>query len=180
MKIFIAGLLLLFTNLNNTIADTWKPVSATISFTIKHALGATAEGSFKGFEGSLVFNPNDLRNASLKGSIETKTINTGLGLRDNTLRGNTYFEVDKYPKITMVSTKIEKSTHENEYIGYFNLTIKSTTKSVRIPFTFAQNGTQATFKGDFTINRLDYGIGSKSALLAETARINIIIQSQLI
>lgn len=180
MKIFIAGLLILFADPYNKVADTWKPVSATISFTIKHALGATAEGSFKGFEGSLVFNPNDLRNASLKGSIETATINTGLGLRDNTLRGNAYFDVGKYPGITMVSTKIEKGTRENEYVGNFNLTIKNTTKSVRIPFTFVQNGTQATFKGDLTINRLDYGIGSKSSLLAETAKINIVIQTQLI
>lgn len=159
-------------------AQNWKPTTAAVTFKIKHALGSTADGSFKGFTGAVVFDPQNLSNAALKATIDTKTIDTGLGLRDKTLRGNEYFDVEKYPKISMISTKIEKSTKENEYIGYFNLTIKKTTKNIKIPFTFVQNGTNAQFKSTFQINRLEYEVGEKSSLLGDIATVSITLNAQ--
>ena len=138
MKNLIISLLPLLISLHTVETDIWKPTSATISFTIKHALGATAEGSFKGFEGNLIFDPDNLATASLKGTVVAKTIHTGISLRDNTLRGDEYFAVEKYPKISLVSTKIEKSAVGNQYTGYFNLTIKDITKNIKLPFTFTQ------------------------------------------
>lgn len=159
-------------------AQNWKPVTAAITFKIKHSLGATAEGSFKGFVGSINFDPMNLSSASIKATIDAKSINTGLNLRDNTMRGDDYFDVEKYPKISMVSTKIEKTNKENEYIGYFNLTIKNVTRNIKIPFIFSQTNTQGSFKGSFSINRTEYGVGDKSALLGDTATIFITINTQ--
>lgn len=159
-------------------AQNWKPTTAAVTFKIKHALGSTADGSFKGFSGVVVFDANNLMVSSLKASIDTKTIDTSLGLRDKTLRGNEYFDVEKYPKISMISTKIEKSPKENEYIGYFNLTIKKTTKNIKIPFTFVQNGTNAQFKSTFQINRLEYEVGEKSSLLGDIATVSITLNAQ--
>jgi len=159
-------------------AQNWKPVTTAVTFKIKHSLGATAEGSFKGFTGSINFDPTNLVNASIKATIDVKTINTGINLRDNTMRSNDYFDVEKYPIISMVSTKIEKTTKENEYIGYFNLTIKNVTKNIKFPFIFTQTNNQAIFKGSFAINRTEYKVGDKSALLGDTATISIIINTQ--
>lgn len=163
----------------NTQAQIWKPITASITFKIKHSLGATADGSFKGFIGSFAFDPQHLASASIKASIDVKTINTGINLRDNTMRSDDYFDVEKYPKISIVSTKIEKSSKETEYNGYFNLTIKNITKAIKIPFTFTQNdNNQGIFKSSFAINRIEFGIGEKSALLGDVATINITINTQ--
>lgn len=159
-------------------AQNWKPVTTAITFKIKHSLGATAEGSFKGFAGSVSFDPTNLANASIKATIDAKTINTGINLRDNTMRSNDYFDVEKYPKISMISTKIEKTTKENEYIGYFNLTIKNVTKNIKFPFIFVQTNDKGTFTGSFSINRTEYKIGGKSALLGDTATIYITLNTQ--
>jgi polyisoprenoid-binding protein YceI len=159
-------------------AQNWKPVTAAVTFKIKHSLGATAEGSFKGFAGSINFEPTNLSNASIKATIDVKTINTGINLRDNAMRSDDYFDVEKYPRISMVSTKIEKTTKENEYFGYFNLTIKNVTKNIKIPFIFAQTNNKGTFTGSFSINRTEYGVGDKSALLGNTATIYITINTQ--
>lgn len=161
-----------------TSAQNWKPVTAAITFKIKHSLGATAEGSFKGFSGIIFFDTMNLSTASIKATIDAKSIDTGIHLRDNTMRSDDYFNVGKYPKISMISTKIEKNINENEYIGYFNLTIKNITKNIKIPFVFTQNGTQASFKGSFAINRTEYSVGEKSALLGDTATITIIVNTQ--
>lgn len=159
-------------------AQNWKPVTAAVTFKIKHSLGATAEGSFKGFAGSINFDPMNLASASIKATIDVKSINTGINLRDNTMRGDDYFDVEKYPRISMVSTKIEKTTKENEYIGYFNLTIKNVTKNIKIPFIFAQTNNKGTFTGSFAINRTEYKVGDKSALLGDTATIYITVNTQ--
>jgi polyisoprenoid-binding protein YceI len=161
-----------------TKAQNWKPVTAAITFKIKHSLGATADGTFKGFAGTMFFDAMNLSTASIKATIDAKSINTGINLRDNTMRDEDYFNVEKYPKISIVSTKIEKNIKENEYIGFFNLTIKNVTKNIKIPFIFTPNGTQATFKGTFAINRTEYGIGEKSALLGDTATITITVNTQ--
>lgn len=159
-------------------AQIWKPVSTAITFKIKHSLGATAEGSFKGFAGSLNFDPTNLASASIRATIEAKTLNTGINLRDNIMRSDDYFDTEKYPRILMVSSKIEKTIKENEFIGYFNLTIKNVTKTVKIPFTFTQNNSQGVFKGSFSINRTEYGVGGKSVLLGDIATIFITINTQ--
>lgn len=159
-------------------AQNWKPVSTVITFKIKHSLGATAEGSFKGFAGSVNFDPSNLASASIKATIDAKSINTGINLRDNTMRSSDYFDVEKYPRISMVSTKIEKTTKENEYIGYFNLTIKNVTKNIKFPFIFVQTNDKGTFTGSFSINRTEYKVGEKSALLGDTATIYITLNTQ--
>lgn len=159
-------------------AQIWKTSSAIVTFKIKHTLSATADGSFKGFTGFIVFDPKNLSTASLKASIDTKTIDTGLEIRDKTLRGSNYFDTQKYPKILMTLTKIEKGTKEQEYIGYFNLTIKKTTKNVKIPFTFTQNLSTAQFKSTFEVNRLEYEVGEKSSLLKDIATVSITLNVQ--
>lgn len=159
-------------------AQHWKPSSSSVTFKIKHALGATADGSFKGLLGTILFDPNTLATANLKASIDANSIDTGVKIRDKALRSDEYFDVVKYPKISMTSVKIEKGAKENEYWGLFNLTIKKTTKNVRIPFTFSQNGATAQFKSTFQINRLEYEIGEKSALLGDIATVTITLNVQ--
>lgn len=173
----ILWLFLLFASLPAH-AQNWKPTSATVIFKIKHALGSTADGSFEGFAGFIVFDSKNLSNASLKASIDTKTIDTDLDLRDKALRGRNYFDTEKYPKISMTSTKIEKGTKENEYVGYFNLTIKKTTKNIKIPFSFIQNDSMAQLKSTFEINRLEYGVGEKSSFLKDIAIVSITLNVQ--
>jgi polyisoprenoid-binding protein YceI len=158
---------------NFSFAQNWKPATAIIAFKIKHVAGATAEGSFKGFVGSVNFDPENLATASLKATIDATTFETGSNMRDKTVKGTDYFDVEKYPKISMVSTKIEKGTTPDSYIGTFDLTIKTTRKSVQFPFIFTKNGKEGQFKGSFQLNRIEYGVGGKSFLLNNTATIFI-------
>ena len=156
-------------------APTLKVKSAAITFKIKNA-GLTVDGSFTGLEAEIKFNQLKPEESSIKASVNTKSVNTGNNMRDEHIRKAEYFDADKFPKITLQSTKIEK-TGPITYKGIFNLTIKGVTKVVSIPFTFMKIPEKTEFKGNFTIDRRDYKVGGNSMSMADnvTISMNIIV-----
>jgi polyisoprenoid-binding protein YceI len=96
---------------------------------------------------------------TITASLDAATVDTGIGLRNKHLRKEEYFHVEKLPHITMRSTRIEKKD-TNTYDGYFDLTIKGTTKNIKMPFTFVRNGNVGEFNGELQLNRLDYQLGN--------------------
>jgi polyisoprenoid-binding protein YceI len=171
----ISILILLFVNLQNINAQNWKPVSTSFSFTTK-MLGIKVDGKFKGFQGNIVFDESNLQNASISGTVDASTIDTDNSLRNSHLKEKEeFFEVAKYPKIKMVSTSIQKTA--SGYVGTFNLTIKSITKSIKIPFDVQMNGDKATFKGTTQVNRKDWKIGGNTVGMSSDVTLNLTINA---
>ena len=151
----------------------WKIKSSSITFNIKNA-GIMTDGSFDGLEADIKFNPLKPEEGSIVASVLTKTIKTSSDLKTEHLRKPEYFDVEKFPKITLQSTKIVK-TGPITYNGTFKLTLKGVTKEVTIPFNFMRLPDKTEFKGNFTINRLDYGVGSSSMTLSDNVTITITV-----
>jgi polyisoprenoid-binding protein YceI len=149
----------------------WKLSRSSVTFKIKHA-GLVVNGSLAGTETNINFDPANPAQSSIVASLETATIETGIALRNKHLKKEQYLHVDKYPRIAMRSTKIEK-TGNNRYLGFFDLTIKETTKNLKVPFTFTENISGGEFKGEFKINRLDYGVGESNWLMDNEVMISI-------
>lgn len=151
----------------------WEVKSANISFKIKNA-GLIVPGTFKDFEGNIQFDPDNLEESSLEGSINTNTINTANSLRDFHLRMADYFRTGKYPSIHMKSIKLEKQA--SDFLGTFEVTIKGKTKKIKIPFSFETQEEHSLLKAHFEINRLDFGVGSRSFVLNSVVRVRIEIE----
>ena len=167
--------LVLLLSLSAVAQPNWKTTKTSVTFKIRNA-GLNVNGSFDGFAGTLVFDPATPEKAQLSASVDATTVDTGIGLRNNHLKKEEYFDVAKHPKISLKSSRIEKKG--NGYVGTFALTLKGTTRNVSIPFTVTQTGTTARFAGEFEINRKDYGVGGNSFLMSNTATISIDIQAQ--
>ena len=167
---------LLFVNLSLGVnAQNWKPTNANVSFKLK-MLGSTVEGKFKGFSGTLKFDANNLATSSLNASVEVATIDTDNNLRNRHLKEKEdFFNVAKYPLLKMKTTKIEKDG--NNFVGYFDLTIKETTKSVKIPFTFKQEGNNASFQGSTVINRRDWSVGGGTWGMSDNVTFTIAVNA---
>ncbi len=167
---------LLFVSMSiTTFAQNWKPTTANVSFKIK-MLGSTVEGKFKGFTGTLKFDANNLAASSLNASVDATTIDTDNNLRNKHLKEKSdFFNVAKYPFLKMKTTKIEKDG--NNFVGYFDLTIKETTKSVKIPFTFKQEGNNATFQGSAVINRRDWSVGGGTWGMSDNVTFTILVNA---
>ena len=166
----------LFLSLTNTVfAQNWRPTTAGVSFKMK-MLGTSVTGNFIGFVGTLKFDPNDLVNSSLVGTVDETTIDTYNKLRNRHLKEKEdFFNVAKYPKLKMKTTKIEKEG--SNYVGYFDLTIKETTKNVKIPFIFKQEGDKATFQGSTIINRRDWAVGGGTFGMGDNVTFTITVNS---
>lgn len=174
MKIFFALLLTTFNLTNLPVSPTeWKVTSSSITFKIKNA-GFTVDGSFSGLTADIKLDAATSALGSIEASVDANTINTGIDLRDKDLKKEEYFNVKKYPKISMKSTLFAKDK-DGTFIGYFKLTIKSVTKDVVIPFSFIETGNGAVFKGSFKINRRDYTVGGNSWILSDDVTINITV-----
>ncbi len=143
-----------------------------IAFKIRN-LGFNVSGSFKGLNGTLVFDPANPLSVKANMSVEANTINTGIGARDKHLRKEEYFGVDAYKKISFVSTGTVNASKAGTYILSGDLTIKKTTKRVSIPFTVQKKGNGFLFEGSFEINRRDFDVGGSSLTLSDDLTVNL-------
>lgn len=119
-------------------------------------------GRFNEFKGEIHYNPDDLSSFKADVTIQTKTIDTGMEVRDGHLRGKIWLDVETYPEIRFASKKLEQK--EDQLMLTADLTIHGVTKEVVFPIEILgpfKDPTQTTslgLKGGLTINRQDYGI----------------------
>jgi polyisoprenoid-binding protein YceI len=141
----------------------YKPAEqgSSLTFVIKN-FGFDVDGSFKGLQGDIKFDPQNLASSTFDVSIDAATVNTDNGLRDNHLRGDTYFDVKNFPRIHFVSTKVVAKN--GTFLISGNLTIKKKTKLISFPFTAVAANDGYQFKGTFTINRKDFDVGGSSTI----------------
>ncbi len=173
MKIlFIKFALLLFPLVCFTDVTAWKVKSSAITFKIKNA-GVTVDGSFTGLKADIRFDPLKPQESSITATVDSRTLNTEMESRDRHTRKPEFLSVDAFPLITLQSTRIEK-TGPITFVGTFKLTLKGVTKEITMPFTFMKLPDKTEFKGSFTINRRDYGIGGGSMILSEEATVTIV------
>lgn len=145
----------------NSWAETYNidPAKSTIEFKVRNMGIMNVTGTFDKFRGTVFVDDKDVSKSKVDVSIETASINTGINRRDNHLRSNDFFDVDKFPTMTFVSTRIEGSSGKLKLIG--NLTIKGVTKSVELHVDGPQtvSGSQRrTASAVATINRQDFGV----------------------
>ena len=136
---------------------------STVHFTIKN-FGIRTGGSFSGLQGNIKFDISHPDQAGFDVSIDANTINTGIDMRDEHLRAETYFDVKNYPRIRFTSTKVTASSKPGQFMIYGKLTIKNKSKDISFPFTAKQTGNGYLFNGTFTINRRDFGVGGSSVI----------------
>ena len=157
--------------------DSWKIDSTQIVFHISNA-GFEVAGTISGVAGEIKFSKNKLDQSYFRATAKSETIKTGNRLRDKHLKKADYFDVEKYPTIRVETNNIIPS--KDGFTAHAVITIKGVTKNIDIPFGFKQTKDGAEFKGSFSLNRLDFGVGGKSFILSDTVRIDIWIGASLV
>ncbi len=165
MKYVIASIFTLFVATISLCAQALTPVGSAseIKFKIKN-LGFNTTGSFSGLAGNITFTPDKPDGCNFDVHIEAKTVNTGVDMRDDHLRGADYFDVKNYPQIRFVSVKVSSTNKNGTLFVSGKLTMKGITKDISFPFTVqpVQNG--YLFNGEFKLNRRDFKVGGGSTV----------------
>jgi polyisoprenoid-binding protein YceI len=134
-------------------------------FSVDH-IYAKVQGRFTDYEGTLIFDPDNLKDSKISFEIKVKSVDTGIGKRDRHLRSADFFDASKYPLITFISTSMTKA-EKNMYQVSGVLTIKDVSKELVLPLTFegmrenplAPDMEVAGFNGRLTLDRLEYNVG---------------------
>jgi polyisoprenoid-binding protein YceI len=145
-----------------------------VRFVIKN-FGINTGGTFEGLAGSLVFDPANLAGASFNVSVDAKSVDTDMEARDNHLRKEEYFDVEKYPKLSFRSTKITTTNKEGYLFMFGVITIKNISKEISFPFKQTSKDGGILFEGEFKLNRLDFGVGGKSFSMSDELNVELSI-----
>jgi polyisoprenoid-binding protein YceI len=146
-------------------------VKSNIKFQIKN-LGINTGGTIGGLQTDVHFNPADLTSSTLAASVDVNTLSTDNSSRDAHLRSEDFFDLAHYPKISLKSVSF-KHKSGNNYTGQFNLTIKDKTRLMEILFTYIDKGNTVAFNSSFKLNRLDFGLGGSSMIMANEVIVTI-------
>ena len=141
------------------------PAHTNVRFDVNHLGISFVDGQFKTLEGNVEsVNEKDFAGAKVNFTIDANSIDTRIEMRDNHLKSDDFFNVEKFPKMTLKNGLLTKDK-KGKYILTGDLTIRDVTK--KVTFQVAQNNgiitdpwgkTRAGFTATTTINRFDYNI----------------------
>ena len=148
--------------------ETYKvdPAHTSLAFSVRHLGINNVKGHFDEFAGTIVLDKGVIKEAH--STIQVKSINTGVKMRDDHLRSADFFDAGTHPVITFKAKSVEKKS--NEIVLVADFTIRGVTKEVRLPVKLSgpikdQDGkTRIGLEGQLVINRKDYGINFNAAL----------------
>ena len=183
----VALILTFFSFTSNQDAPEWKigKSHSKIGFSVNHFF-TPVEGYFNDYEGSLKFDPENLAGSSANFNVKVASVNTDNEKRDNDLKSDSFFNVEKFPEMKFTSTGFSKT--DEGYVVEGNLTVKDVTKPVEVPFQvlgvgpnpWKKNSLIMGIKGSFKINRNDYGVGTgnwaATAVVGGEVTINVLLE----
>lgn len=165
---------------------TIDPTHSEVGFKVKHMMFTNVSGQFDTYDATITTEDFDFETSKIEFSADIASINTGNSDRDNHLKSADFFDAEKNPKLTFVSSSLVKKGEDHELTG--ELTINGITKTVKLdtevsgllkdPWGNTKVGLNATGK----INRTDFGLTWNSALetggvlVSEEVKLNIELQ----
>lgn len=136
---------------------TMQPKESTLTFVGTQA-GAPFQGAFDRFTADIRFDPEDLAASRFDVTIDTASVNTKDGERDDIIRGPDLFGSRQWPTARYVAEKFTDKG-AGKYSATGQLTLREVTKPVPIEFTFESKDGTAWLKGQATLRRIDFGVG---------------------
>lgn len=133
---------------------------AGISFRIKHLGYSWLSGRFDDFSGSFTFDENAPENSTVSVEINTASINSNHGQRDNHLRSGDFLDTGFFETASFNSTAMEISGETAMITG--DLTLHGVTKSITINAEYVGagddpwGGYRAGFTGTTTLTLADF------------------------
>jgi polyisoprenoid-binding protein YceI len=116
---------------------------------------------FNGLDGDFTYDPANWQATKVNFTVDPKSVDTNDPAFNKQIAG--YFEADKYPTMTFVSTGLQGADGKGTLTG--DLTFHGVTKPVTLDVTFAGAGhgvtplgTRLGFSGSTQIKRSDFGL----------------------
>jgi polyisoprenoid-binding protein YceI len=155
-----------------------------INFSIRHMVVSKVRGRFGKFAGNLDLDDADLTKSTLTVTIDASSIDTGVGQRDDHLRGADFFGVEQFPELRFHSKRVER-LGQDEYRVIGDLTIRDVTREVALDVEYGGQGKdpwgneRVAFSAKAAIDRTDFGLKWNQVLEAGGVLVGEKIQIEL-
>lgn len=159
----------------------WKsdPNHSKLAFSTTHLGISDVSGLFNSFDARIASGRADFSDAVFELTVEVGSINTQVEMRDNHLRSEDFFHVEKFPTISYKSTSITK-TGPDRYKLVGNLTLHGVTREVAMDLWYRgtienpqSRETTSGFQLTGSLKRSDFGVGEKfpAPMISDEVRI---------
>lgn len=165
---------------NEYVIDT-EGAHAFVQFKISHLGYSYLLGRFNEFEGSFSYDEDHPENASVNVVIETASIDSNHGERDQHLRSDDFLDVENYPQASFTSTGFEPDGNGGGTL-HGDFTLRGVTHGIHFDVNQVGAGedpwgmTRRGFEGTYTFKLADYGIDYDLGPEAEEIEIYLSIE----
>jgi len=143
-----------------------------VGFKVRHMMVSWVRGQFADVKGTVSHDPADLSKTTVAVEIDANSIDTSNERRDKHLRSADFFDVEKFPRISFVSKRVEGNAPSGlKLIG--DLTLHGVTKEVALAIegpapavADGRGGEKSGVTASGKINRSDFGLTWNRALEA--------------
>ncbi|WP_120496293.1 YceI family protein [Kiloniella sp. EL199] len=185
LKVLPTGLAALALSLTVSMANAAEydidPTHSFINFKTKHLGFSWLSGTFNKISGTMDFDPAGGADQKVNLVIDTTSLDTNHAERDKHLRSPDFFDVEKYPTATFVSTGYSGDANGGTLSG--DLTLHGVTKNISFDVTKIGEGDdpwggyRAGFEGSYTLKRSDFGMDFNLGPAAEDVQVDLFIEA---
>lgn len=157
---------------------------AYVNFSVVHLGLSKVVGRFNTVDAALDFNPRELEELRMDGTIDMSSIDLNNESLERTLSASDWFDVKRYPEATFETTGVLPGD-DNGFVLTGELTLKGVSKPVSLAARF-NGGADNILTGRYTvgfeavgrIKRAEFGIDSLAALVSDEVEIQIYAEFQ--
>ncbi|MGH9068295.1 MAG: YceI family protein [Acidimicrobiales bacterium] len=148
---------------------TWQidPSHSSVEFSVRHAMVSKVKGRFTAFSGTITIEDDPLR-SSVEASIDLASVDTHDGKRDAHLRSPDFFDVERFPTMTFVSSGVREGSGGHVLTG--DLALHGVTRALALDLEHngtggdPWGGTRTGFTATTEIDRKDFGLTWNAAI----------------
>jgi len=141
----------------------FDPMHSSAEFSVRHMMMSNVHGEFHNLQGTVVFDPKNLKACRVDATIDVNTLDTREPKRNDHLKSPDFFDAAKYPTLEFKSRQCTRNGGKIDVAG--DLTMHGVTHpvvlhmdepspEVKDPFGMLRRGAEATTE----ISRKDWGL----------------------
>lgn len=154
-----------------------EPASTHIRFVVDHFGLFTTKGEFTTFSGQLFLDPDHPETAQVAVTVQTASVDTFWGDRNDLLRSPEYFDVGRFPTMAFTSSVVERTGPDTARVhGVLTLLGRSHDETFDAVLTDRKPdmaGEVANFRVTGRLLRSDFGMTTGQPMVADAVDIAI-------
>ena len=149
------------------VAYTLDPAHTHVQFSWNHLQYSNPEAGFDDVTGTLMWDADDIANSSVDVTVVADSVHSHVAVLDQKLKSEEFLDVQRYPRLRFVSTRVERRDDAGNLRVHGNLTVHGTTRPIILDAHLNRVGMYpmlevpaAGFSATSVIKRSEFGVGA--------------------